>query len=95
MDIFSSIIIYGSIMICLSIGAFVCILICYYKERLLDFDEETEKEYFTIEDLNEFNGDNDKLYISIKGNIFDVSNHQSFQKNKKYNNFCGHDVKIN
>jgi len=53
-----------------------------------------EKRYFTLDELREFNGENDKpIYLAIKGEVYDVSSKQDFYgPGEGYHLFAGRET---
>ena len=50
----------------------------------------------TFEDLKSYNGKNGKpYYTSLKGQIFDVSQKEIYQKEGRFSKFVGHDCSLN
>lgn len=64
------------------------------KDYSKDIEETTVIREFTPRELSNFNGfDLEKIYISVKGNIYDVSKGRQFYgPSGPYSNFAGHDA---
>lgn len=51
---------------------------------------------FTIEQLNEFNGQiKPQIFLALKGVIYDVSGSWFYRKGAPYGKFAGHDASLN
>lgn len=64
------------------------------KDSSKDIEETTVIREFTPRELSNFNGfDLEKIYISVKGNVYDVSKGRQFYgPSGPYSNFAGHDA---
>lgn len=55
--------------------------------------EEVELKGFTLEDLHNFDGvKNQKIYVSVKGKVYDVTGSGFYGKNETYAAYAGHEV---
>jgi predicted heme/steroid binding protein len=66
-------------------------------KKIQEVDSLPELEEFTLEDLEKFNGMDNydmKVYISIRGRVFDITEHPLFQPGEKYNSLTGHEASI-
>lgn len=49
----------------------------------------------TLEELNKYGPDNDRVLLALKGVIYDVSNSDFYAKNGAYAVFSGYDASVN
>lgn len=61
----------------------------HYKEKK-EFEEYTKEYNLTLEELGQYNGvANKKIFVCIKGDIFDVSNSPFYSQGNSYHVFAG------
>ncbi|KAL9658603.1 hypothetical protein ABK040_006140 [Willaertia magna] len=56
-------------------------------------DEEVEEREYTLEELKQYNGvDQKKIFVSVKGKVFDVTGSGFYGQGEAYSIFAGHDA---
>ena len=53
-----------------------------------------EKLQLTVEELEQYDGRNGKIYLACSGIVFDVSDSPTYQPKGSYSNFAGKDVTV-
>eukprot|EP01080_Neovahlkampfia_damariscottae_P012775 gene12775-7049_t len=77
--------------------SFLFIIGYWVYKKIQEVDALPELEEFTLEDLEKFNGVDNydlKTYISVRGRVFDITDHPLFKPGEKYNALTGHEASI-